>query len=221
MKDPIKIMIVDDHAILRVGLSSLLNTFDDLAVVGDAATGEQAVRLYPSLVPDVVILDLMMPEMDGIETTKRLKAADPDARILILTTFGTSDGISRALDAGACGAIMKNAEITELTKAIRSVAAGKRFVAREIERIIANDPPVPELTPRQFEILESLVRGLPSTDIARQLGISHDMVREHSTALFKKLGAANRTEAVAIALRKQLLKIRKQGSDLIDIVALI
>ena len=207
MKDKIKILIVDDHAILRVGLASLLNTFDDLAVVGGSSSGEQALKDYRELAPDVVILDLMMPDMDGIETTRRLKELAPEAHILILTTFGTSDGISRALAAGASGAIMKNAEIAELTKAIRSVAAGKRFVTKEIERIIANDPPVPELTPRQFEILESLVRGLASTDIARQLGISHDMVREHSTALFKKLGAANRTEAVAIALRKHLLKI--------------
>ena len=207
MKKNIRILLVDDHAILRVGLASLLNTYDDFEVIGEAESGILALRKAPKLKPDVVILDLLMPDMDGVETTRRLVRDNPDAHILILSTFGTSDGISHALEAGAQGAILKNAEIGELATAIRTVADGKRFVSEELERIMAEDPPVPELTQRQRDILGSLVRGLTSPDIARQLNISHDMVREHTTALFKKLGAANRTEAVAIALRKHLLKI--------------
>ena len=207
MTSKLKILIADDHAILRVGLSTLLNTFDDFEVVGEAENGPATLRKVRKLKPDVVILDLMMPDMDGVETTRRLIQDDPDVRILILTTFGTSDGISHALDAGARGAILKNAEIEELATAIRTVARGERYVSRELERIMEEDPPVRELTPRQLEILGSLVRGLTSVDIARELDISPDMVREHTSALFKRIGAANRTEAVAIALRKHLLKI--------------
>ena len=206
MTDKLKILIADDHAILRVGLSTLLNTFDDFAVIGEAENGPATLRNVRKLKPDVVILDLMMPDMDGVETTRRLVQDDPDVRILILTTFGTSDGISHALEAGARGAILKNAEIDELATAIRSIAQGKRYVSRELERIMEEDPPVQELTPRQLEILGSLVRGLTSVDIAKELDISPDMVREHTSALFKRLGAANRAEAVAIALRKHLLK---------------
>jgi len=202
----LRILIADDHAILRVGLSTLLNTFDDFAVVGEAENGNAALRNVRKCRPDIVILDLMMPDMDGVETTRRLVQEDPGVRILILTTFGTSDGISRALDAGAHGALLKNAEIEELAAAIRAVAGGGRYVSRELERIMAEDPPVQDLTPRQLEILGSLVRGLTSVDIARQLNISSDMVREHTSALFRKLGAANRAEAVAIAMRKHLLR---------------
>ena len=203
----IRILIIDDHAILRMGLASLLNSKGDVEVVGDAANGASGVRKAQKLKPDVVITDLMMPGMDGCETTRQLLAADPSANILILTTFGTSDGITHALDAGARGAIMKNCDFGELVTAIRTVAAGKTYVSPEIRRIISSDPPVATLSPRQSEILRSIVQGLSNPDIAKQLGISIDMVKEHVETLFQKIGASNRTEAVAIALRKHLLKI--------------
>jgi len=203
--EPTRIMIVDDHAILRMGLSSLLGTKKDLLVVGDAASGETAIRKALRLQPDVVLMDLMMPGMDGVETTRRLLDALPKTRILILTTFGTADGISRALEAGACGAIMKNIPFDALVTAIRKAAAGERVVSEEISRILDVDPPIPPLSPRQREILGSIVRGLSNADIAVQLGISRDVVKEHAKTLFGKIGAANRVEAVAIALRKHLL----------------
>ena len=203
----IKILIIDDHAILRMGLASLLNAKSGIEVVGDAANGKTGIPKVLKLQPDVVIMDLMMPGMDGTEATRQLLAKAPDCKILILTTFGTSDGITRALEAGAKGAIMKNCDFGELVTAIRTVAAGKSYVSPEIKRIISNDPPVATLSPRQSEILRSIVRGLSNPDIAKQLGISLDMVKEHTEALFQKLGVANRPEAVAIALRKHLLKI--------------
>ena len=206
MEKKIKILIIDDHAILRMGLASLLNAKKDFEVIGDAANGETGIRKAQKLKPDVVIMDLMMPGLDGCETTRRLMAHDPTSKILILTTFGTSDGISHALEAGAKGAVMKNCDFSELQTAIRSVAGGEEYVSPEISRIISNDPPVAALSPRQEEILQSIVRGLSNPDIARQLGISLDMVKEHTETLFKKIGAANRAEAVAIALRKHLLK---------------
>ena len=203
----ISVLIVDDHAILRMGLASLLNAKKDIEVVGDAADGATGIRKAAKLQPDVVIMDLMMPKMDGIETTTQLVAKVPDSKVLILTTFGTSDGISHALQAGARGAVMKNCDFGELVTAIRTVAAGRDYVSPEIERIMSKDPPAAPLSPRQKEILESIIRGLSNPDIAKQLGISLDMVKEHIETLFQKIGAANRSEAVAIALRKHLLKI--------------
>ena len=203
----IKVLIVDDHAILRMGLASLLSAKEGIEVIGDAEDGKSAIRLAKKLKPDVVIMDLMMPEMDGVETTKRLLEEMPEIKVLILTTFGASDGIANALAAGAKGAVMKSVAFADLVEAIRTVANGGEYVSDELKRILASDPPIPTLSPRQLEILESMARGLSNAEIGRQLGITADMVREHSVELFAKLRAANRTEAVAIALRKHLLKI--------------
>ena len=204
---PIRVLIVDDHAILRMGLASLLASKSEIEVVGDASDGPSGIRKALKLKPDVVIMDLMMPGMDGIEATKELLAKAPESKILILTTFGTSNGINNALEAGAMGAVMKNCDFSELADAIRAVASGKRYVAADVERILVAEPPVAALSPRQTEILQSIVRGLSNPDIAKQLGISVDMVKEHVESLFQKIGAANRTEAVAIALRRHLLKM--------------
>ena len=201
------VLIVDDHAIMRKGLASLLQTSKDIDVLGDAGDGESGIRKAIKLKPDVVIMDLMMPGMDGTEATRRLREQLPGAKVLIFTTFGTADGIGHALNAGASGAIMKNVELPELVAAIRTVAAGGRVLSPEIEQILAADPPVRELSSRQTEILHSITRGLSNEDIARQLGISVPMVKEHVNATFEKLGAANRAEAVAIAMRKHLLKM--------------
>ena len=203
----VRVLIVDDHAVLRMGLTSLLKSQSGFDVVGEASGGEIALRKVLELKPDVVIMDLMMPGMDGIEATRRMLLQHPDTKVLILTTFGTSDGIAHALEAGALGAIMKNAEPGELVKAIRTVAAGRPYLSKEVSRIMADEPPVPTLSPRQMEILQSIERGFSNADIAKQLSISVDVVKEHIRFLLAKLGAANRTEAVAIALRKHLLKI--------------
>ena len=203
----ISVLIIDDHAILRMGLASLLNAKSGITVIGDAANGKTGIQKALKLRPDVVIMDLMMPSMDGSETTRQLLAKMPESKVLILTTFGTSDGITHAIEAGARGAIMKNCDFSELVTAIRTVAKGEEYLSPEVRRIISKDPPIAPLSPRQAEILQSIVRGLSNPDIAKQLGISLDMVKEHTEALFQKLGVANRPEAVAIALRKHLLKI--------------
>ena len=205
--NPTTILLVDDHAVMRMGLASLLETCKDIEVIGDTGDGQTAIRKALKLRPDVIIMDLMMPEMDGIETTRRLIAKWPEANVLILTTFATSDGISHALEAGAKGAILKNSDLKGLLAAIKDVSEGKRHCSAEIEQIMTKDPPVPELSSRQLEILSSIVRGLSNPDIALQLGISLPMVKEHLSTIFAKLGVANRTEAVVVALRKQLLKV--------------
>ena len=204
---PIRIFLVDDHALMRQGLISLLGTRKDIEVVGDAESGEAALRKAPRLKPDVIIMDLIMPGMDGAEATRHLKQILPEAHVLILTSFGTADGIAQALEAGASGAILKTVKLPALAEAIRTVASGGTAVAPEIQQMLDETTPIPPLSPRQNEILESIVRGLTNKDIAKKLGISAPMVNEHLTALFAKIGAANRTEAVTIALRKHLLKI--------------
>lgn len=203
----IKILVADDHAIVRVGLVTLLSRVPDFEIVGEAGNGAVAVSKALKLAPDVVVLDLVMPKMDGVAATAALHEKLPNAKVLILTSFGTSEDISRALNAGAVGAILKNAANSELVSAIRRVAAGKRTISPEIENMLANDPPVPELSPRQRDILESIMRGLTNNQIAMQFEISPESVKTHIAKLFEKIGAASRSEAVSIALRKQLLKI--------------
>ena len=207
MSGKIKVLIADDHAIVRMGLAALLSAKKDIEVVGQSRNGEAAVRDTVRLAPDVVIMDLRMPKKDGIAATAEIKSRRPETKIIILTTFATSDGITKALEAGATGAILKNAENAALVTMIRKVAAGERILAPEVEELLQEDPPVEKLTPRQAEVLESLSRGLTNKDIAKQLGISDRSVDEHVEALLQKIGASNRTEAVVIALRKHLLKI--------------
>ena len=203
---PIRVLLVDDHAILRMGLASLLGTRKGIEVAGEAGNGEEGLRLALKLKPDVVLMDLMMPVMDGVEATRRLAAELPETKVVILTTFGTADGISHALAAGACGALMKDIKLPELVEALQTVAGGGRVLAPEIEQMMKDNPPVPELSARQEEILRSVVRGLTNAEIARQLGISVPMVRDHLNAVFAKVGATNRTEAAVLALRRHLLK---------------
>ena len=204
---PIRVLIADDHKIVRAGLAALLGTEKDIEVVGFAENGRDAVAQTTKLQPDVVIMDLMMPIMDGAEATAEIHRTLPQVRILILTTFGTSDGIAHALSAGATGAFMKNADNADLAAAIRRVHRGEQAISPEISRQLELDPPIPDLTPRQKDILDSMIRGLSNPDIAKQLGIRRDGVKEHINAILQKIGASNRTEAVAIALRKHLLKI--------------
>ena len=206
MKGMIRVLIADDHAMVRMGLASLLGTETDIEVVGEADDGEVAVRKALTLKPDVVVMDLMMPKKDGATATAEIRELMPDTKILLLTSFGTADGVAHALAAGATGALMKNADFSELVASIRTVASGGRAISPEIEHFIEEDPPVQKLTPRQMDILASVVRGLTNDDIARQFSIQRSSVKDHLTAIFAKLGAANRSEAISIALRKQLIK---------------
>ena len=203
----LKVLIADDHAIVRHGLCALLGTEHGIEVVGEAKDGNEAVARTKQLAPDVVIMDIVMPRKDGVEATEEIRAAVPSAKIVVLTSFGTSDKISRAIEAGATGALMKTAEDRELLSAIRTVASGGRVISPAVRKLISTDPPAPELTPRQLEILQAMARGLTNKDIAKMFGIRTDGVNEHVLAILAKLGAANRTEAVATAIRKQLIRL--------------
>ena len=203
----IRILIVDDHAIVRTGLAALLGSIPDFEIVGEASNGSIAVSKAIKLNPDVIVMDLAMPKMGGIEATTEILSKLPDTRILILTSFGTSEELSRVFSAGATGAILKNTANSALVSSIRRIAKGNRVVSPEIENMLANEPPIPELSSRQRDILESLTRGLTNNEIAMQFEISPESVKTHIAKLFEKIGAGNRSEAVSIALRKHLLKL--------------
>ena len=203
----ISVLIADDHALIRMGLSALLRYERDMTVVGEAEDGESAVRLAEELRPDVVIMDLKMPVLDGVEATARIHKAIPTTKVLILTTFGTSQDAARAIAAGAAGAIVKDEENTTLIDSIRKIHAGEKIFSQQILQTIENDGEEIALSPRQQQVLQSAARGLSNTDIALQYGLAKDSVKHYLSDIFQKLGAANRSEAVAIAIRKHLLKI--------------
>ena len=202
----IKVLIADDHTVVRIGLKTLLSLTKDISVVGEARNGKQAVEETLRLRPDVVIMDLAMPKLDGVEATRKILAVEPATRILILTSYGSSDGIAHALELGAAGAMMKTADDERIVSAIHKIAAGSTYVSADIQRQLKSSPPVSRLSDRQAEVLQLIVDGRTSKEIAIQLGIRSDSVDAVTRSLFEKLGAANRAEAVAIALRKHLLK---------------
>lgn len=202
----ITILIADDHKIVRMGLKSLFAAEKDLSVVGEAEDGILAVSQALALRPDVVIMDLVMPKKDGVTATRELQEKLPDAKVIVLTSYSTSDTIAAALAAGARGAMMKSADDDALLGAIRAVAAGETFVSAEVRGLLAVDPPAPTLSKRQLEVLQALVKGFNNTEIAHLLGISRTVVKDHVETLLSKLDAANRTELTAIAIRKNLLK---------------
>ena len=200
------ILLVDDHAVVRMGLSAIINLQADLKVCGEAENGEAAVRLAAELKPDVVVMDFSLPGMDGAEATAAVLKASPLSKILILTSFGTSSDLARAMAAGAVGAVTKNLSNDELSSAIRDTARGIQHFSPEIRQTLSEGTDDKAFTKRQMEVLDSITRGLSNDDIALMLGISKSRVKQHLNEVYEKLGASNRAEAVAIAMRRQLLK---------------
>ena len=201
-----RILIADDHAVVRLGLSSLFSAQKDMEVVAQAKNGEEAVRLAVETRPDVVIMDLVMPRMDGADATTKIREALPDTKVVMLTSFGSYEGVARAIAAGAAGAITKTTEDEQIVPMIRRIAGGETVISPEIRKQLAENPAIPALTERQISILDALTRGLSNNDIAKLHHTTPENIRDHLKVIFAKIGAANRTEAVAIALRKHLLK---------------
>ena len=200
------ILLVDDHAVVRMGLSAIINLQADLKVCGEAENGETAVRLAAELKPDVVVMDFSLPGMDGAEATAAVLKVSPTSKVLILTSFGTSADLARAMAAGAVGAVTKNLSNDELSSAIHDTARGIQHFSPEIRQTLSEGTDDKAFTKRQMEVLDSITRGLSNDDIALMLGISKSRVKQHLNEVYEKLGASNRAEAVAIAMRRQLLK---------------
>ncbi|TMM01087.1 MAG: response regulator transcription factor [Actinobacteria bacterium] len=201
----IRVLLADDHAVVRSGLTQLLATVEDVEVVGAAADGAEAVDLALAERPDVVLMDLSMPVMDGIEAIRRLRGRDPEARIVVLTSFSDRERILDALDAGAIGYLLKDAEPDELIRGVRAAAAGEAPLAPKAASAVltarADQRPVAELTPREREVLGALARGKANKQIARELGISEKTVKAHLTRVFESIGVTDRTAAALWAQR--------------------
>jgi NarL family two-component system response regulator LiaR len=208
--DPIKVMIVDDHAVVRSGLAAFLMAYDDLELVGQAGSGKEAVRLCERASPDVILMDLVMPEMDGAATTRAVKERCPDTQVIALTSFKEDDLVTGALQAGAIGYLLKNVSADELANAIRAARAGKPTLAAEAAQALihtASQPRAPghDLTAREREVLALMAQGLNNPDIADKLIVGRSTVKFHVSSILGKLGASSRTEAVAMALQHKLV----------------
>jgi len=205
-KAQIRIMLADDHMLMRMGLSTLIDCEEDMKIVGEAKNGRQAVELAHALKPDIIIMDLMMPELSGAEATKLIHDAYPEIKIMVLTSFATSKEMSDAIMNGADGALMKDTAADELIGAIRDIVAGKRLIPERLMRQAAEDNITPKLSDRHLEILSSVAQGQSNSDIAKQYGLSEITIKKQLSTIFARLGVSNRSEAVALALRKQILK---------------
>ncbi|MBP3406152.1 MAG: response regulator transcription factor [Kiritimatiellae bacterium] len=205
MSEKITLLLVDDHSIVRIGLKALINYQKDMSIVGEAKNGEEAIRLVRKLQPDVVIMDLMMPKLNGADATKQILCEYPNTKIIILTSYGTSADLARAVANGAVGAQIKDAPPENLLAAVRSAVQGKTAYASELKPLLMEPPP--ELTDLQLKMLGSVVRGLSNTEIATEFGLSLISTKRKLAAIFLALGAANRAEAAGIALQKHLLKL--------------
>ena len=188
-----------------MGLSAIIAAEKEMRLVGEASDGNEAVSLAQKLSPDVVLMDLMMPQKDGAEATAEILAANKGAKILVLTTFGESDEAMRALDAGAAGALIKDTPRSELVAAIRSVMDGKRILSPEIEHALEIRAKRPRLSARQLEVLRYTANGMTSKEISAKMGITPDSVNGHLRAIFAHLNASSRTEALAKAMQLRLL----------------
>jgi DNA-binding NarL/FixJ family response regulator len=195
----IRILLADDHDVVRRGLTALLEGAEGFAVVGAAADGEEAVALAGEHEPDVVLMDLSMPGVDGIEATRRLMAARPESRVVVLTSFSDRERILDALDAGAVGYLLKDAEPDELLRGIEAAARGESPLAPKAAKAVltarAETRPVAELTAREQEVLALLAEGLANKQIARRLGIAEKTVKAHLTSVFQSIGVTDRTQA--------------------------
>ena len=206
---PIRVMLVDDHAMVRRGLATFLMVFDDFKLVGEAENGEIAVQRCAEVSPDVILMDMLMPEMDGATATRAIRGQFPQVQVIALTSFKEGKLIKSALEAGAIGYLLKDVSADDLAWAIRAAHAGRATLSPEAAQVLvetANQPPAPglDLTERERVVLALMVEGLNNTQIAERLVVSPSTVKSHVSNILSKLGVASRTEAVTLALRQGL-----------------
>jgi DNA-binding NarL/FixJ family response regulator len=203
----IRVMCVDDHPLVRKGIAFILANEPDMELVGEAANGDEAVRLFRQLRPDVTLMDLRMADTDGVVATGNIRSEFPDARIIALTSYDGDQDIYRALDAGVRGYLLKETVHTDVVRAIRTVQAGKRLVPPEVAERLSEHFPRVALTPRETEVLALVAGGLGNREIADRLARSSGTIKIHIENILDKLGAADRTQAVTIAIQRGILRL--------------
>ena len=208
--DAVRVMVVDDHDMVRNGLEVMLETHEELKFVGEASNGEEAVRLCQEIQPDVILMDLVMPGMDGVETTRAIRQLCPNVQVIALTSFKETRLVQNALQAGAIGYLLKNVSIDDLARAIHAAHSGRATLAPEAAEALikaATEPPPPghDLTSREREVLTLMVEGKSNREIAALLSISRSTVKHHVSSILAKLDAASRAEATALAVQHKLV----------------
>jgi DNA-binding NarL/FixJ family response regulator len=204
---PIRVLVADDHPVVRTGLAAVLVQQADLELVAEAENGEHAVELYREHQPDVCLMDLRMPVMDGVEAIRAITAEFPGARILALTTYEGDADIRRALEAGARGYLLKDMLLTDVIRAVRAVRRGERVIPHAVAARLAEFPARSDLTERELEVLQLVARGLSNKEVARAIGRTDETVKIHLKNVFAKLEVADRTEAVTVALTRGLIHL--------------
>ena len=205
--DPARVLVVDDHALVRTGVAKIIDHEPDLDVVAEAANGVEALAAFDSHRPDVTLLDLRMPVMEGVEVVRRIRERDPHAKVIVLTTYDTDDDISRAMKAGAKAYVLKDISADGLIACIHDVLAGKTYLAPAAAAKLAEGLTHVQLTPRELSSLRLMADGKTNKEIANNLGISERTVKTHLGHLFEKLGVTSRTEAVKVATRRGLVRM--------------
>jgi NarL family two-component system response regulator LiaR len=210
-ENPIGVLIVDDHAMVRTGLATFLEISDGLELVGEAGNGAEALKLCQQLRPDVILMDLVMPDMDGVAATRAIKENWPEIQVIALTSFQEGEMVQDALKAGAISYLLKNVSMADLVRAIQDAHAGRATMSQEavqalVQATSQDSTPEYGLTPREFEVLELLVEGLNNPEISERLYISIGTTRTHVSNILSKLGVSNRAEAIAVALRNNLVQ---------------
>jgi len=203
----IRVLTADDHSVVRAGIAAMIANETDITVVAEAANGEEAVLRYSEHRPNVVLMDLRMPKVDGVAAIRAIRAADPDARIVALTTYDGDADIHRALSAGACSYLVKDVLVGELVNAIRAAAAGKRVIPATVATRLAEFTPRVDLTTREVEVLRLVAKGLRNREIARVIGRTEGTVKVHLKNIHEKLGVEDRTEAVTLALQRGIIHL--------------
>ncbi|MGC1377993.1 MAG: response regulator transcription factor [Anaerolineales bacterium] len=207
---PIRVMLVDDYMMVRRGLATFLTVFDDLQLVGEAESGKAAIQLCAKTLPDVILMDMVMPEMDGATATRAIRQQFPQVQVIALTSFKEGELIKNALEAGAIGYLLKDVSADDLARAIRAAHAGRATLSPEAAQSLvetANQPAAPglDLTEREREVLGLLIEGLNNTQIAGRLTVSPSTIKSHVSNILSKLGVVSRTEAVTLALRHRIV----------------
>lgn len=210
MTNPIRVLLVDDHTMVRKGLGTFLQVFDDLLLAGEAESGAGAIQLCGEVQPDVVLMDMVMPDMDGAAATRIIRQQFPQVQVIVLTSFKEGERIKNALEAGAIGYLLKDVSADDLAKAIRSAHAGRATLSPEAAQSLVettNQPPAPglDLTERERDVLALMIEGLNNVQIAGRLTVSPSTVKSHVSNILSKLGVASRTEAVTLALRNKIV----------------